>query len=332
MILHCSRVPVQLRNRRVDIEPAAVLPMLGLPSVHLSFILFPTEKVKMPMLQPRISIPLNREVGINEDYSDYMFNPDLLTPEVVGEVLNGFHVRPLKITDYDNGFLEVLAQLTTVGDVSREAFEDRFRSMSSTRPLAYYVVVVENVSSGKVVAAATLVIEWKFIHEAGCRGRVEDVVVDKEMRGKKMGALLNRILVALAKQIGVYKLSLECKDSLIPFYELYGYQKDVGNNFLVQRFDNEVQIPCDDGEIRIPSNIGTRSGYSISYRRIISRFPVITCQILKPKQFLGPVNRNPLRILNATGLTLESIAFLWTQCLTKIIPRNFQVPLSHSSL
>lgn len=58
-------------------------------------------------------------------------------------------------------------------------------------------------------------------------------------------------------QVGVYKLSLECKDSLIPFYELYGYSKDVGNNFLVQRFDQEVVIPCaeDDGEIRIPSNI-----------------------------------------------------------------------------
>lgn len=52
-----------------------------------------------------------------------------------------------------------------------------------------------------MVAAATLVIEWKFIHRAGCRGRVEDVVVDKEMRGRKIGALLNRILVALAKQV-----------------------------------------------------------------------------------------------------------------------------------
>lgn len=59
-------------------------------------------------------------------------------------------------------------------------------------------------------------------------------------------------------QVGVYKLSLECKDSLIPFYEHYGYEKDVGNNFLVQRFDrdSEVHIPCaDDGEIRIPSNM-----------------------------------------------------------------------------
>ncbi|VDM81670.1 unnamed protein product [Strongylus vulgaris] len=98
----------------------------------------------MPMLQPHISLPLNDPVGQNAGDSDYMFSPDLLTPEVVGEVQNGFHVRPLKLSDYDNGFLDVLAQLTTVGEVSRGAFEERFRSMSSTRPLAYYVVVVEN--------------------------------------------------------------------------------------------------------------------------------------------------------------------------------------------
>ncbi|KAL6734101.1 hypothetical protein Aduo_004677 [Ancylostoma duodenale] len=212
----------------------------------------------MPMLPPHVSIPLNEAVADDAGTSDYMFNPELLTPEVVGQVQNGFLVRPLKMSDYDNGFLDVLAQLTTVGEISREAFEERFRTMSMTRPLAYYVVVVEDLSSGRVVGAATLVIEWKFIHQAGCRGRVEDVVVDKEMRGRKMGALLNRILVAQAKQIGVYKLSLECKDSLIPFYELYGYEKDIGNNFLVQRFDRdkEIHVPCeDDGEIRIPSNI-----------------------------------------------------------------------------
>ncbi|KHJ83662.1 hypothetical protein OESDEN_16637, partial [Oesophagostomum dentatum] len=78
------------------------------------------------------------------------------------------------------------------------------RAFSKYEPnstLAYYVVVVEEISTGRVVAAATLVIEWKFIHHASSRGRVEDVVVDKEMRGKKMGALLNRILVALAKQV-----------------------------------------------------------------------------------------------------------------------------------
>uniref|UniRef100_A0A1I7WWD4 DOCKER domain-containing protein n=1 Tax=Heterorhabditis bacteriophora TaxID=37862 RepID=A0A1I7WWD4_HETBA len=51
-----------------------------------------------------------------------------------------------------------------------------------------------------------------------------------------------------SRHIGVYKLSLECKDSLIAFYELFGFKKDEDNNFLVQRFscdskDDNVEIP-----------------------------------------------------------------------------------------
>ena len=151
----------------------------------------------------------------------------------------------LCIADFDKGYLDLLSQLTTVGPVTRDQFSERFLVMQRTQPSAYYVVVIEDESSQRVVGSATLVIEWKFIHSASCRGRVEDVVIDANMRGKKLGALLNRVLVALAKNIGVYKLSLECKDSLIPFYELYGFKKDVGNNFLVQRFDHkdEVDIP-----------------------------------------------------------------------------------------
>lgn len=208
------------------------------------------------MLQPDVNIPMDGgEVGDADEH--YLFDPELLSGDIVGSVPNGLRVRPLRLSDYSSGFLEVLSQLTVVGEVSYEEFRNRFRSMSLGETPSYYVVVIEDVSNGRVIGAATLVIEWKFIHQAGCRGRVEDVVVDKEMRGKKLGALLNKVLVALAKKVGVYKLSLECKDSLIPFYELYGYSKDVGNNFLVQRFDQEVVIPCaeDDGEIRIPSNI-----------------------------------------------------------------------------
>ncbi|XGW12314.1 hypothetical protein V3C99_013207 [Haemonchus contortus] len=217
----------------------------------------------MPMLPPTVTLPLRRtNYGDQGDNSEYLFNPEVLSADLVGSVPNGFIVRPLKISDYDTGFLDVLSQLTVVGEISREDFENRFKSMKMCCPPSYYVVVIENLSDGRVVGAATLVVEWKFIHQAGCRGRVEDVVVDKEMRGKKMGGLLNKVLVALAKKLGVYKLSLECKDSLIPFYELYGYVKDDGNNFLVQRFDKdngEIVIPfedeSDDGKFFIPSSL-----------------------------------------------------------------------------
>jgi glucosamine-phosphate N-acetyltransferase len=104
-----------------------------------------------------------------------------------------------------------------------------------------------------VVATASLVLEWKFIHSSGARGRIEDVVVDAAERGKHFGQMLNEYLVcinlrlktssditpttrqvSLARHFGVYKLSLECTDQLVPFYEQFGFRRD-GNNFLVQR-------------------------------------------------------------------------------------------------
>lgn len=88
----------------------------------------------------------------------------------------------------------------------------------------------------KIIASATLVLELKFIHDCGRRGRIEDVVVEEQFRGKSFGKLLNNVLVEMAKHFGVYKLSLECKDKLITFYQQFGYERDFGNNFLVQRF------------------------------------------------------------------------------------------------
>ena len=43
------------------------------------------------------------------------------------------------------------------------------------------------------------------------------------------------IQVELARHFGVYKLSLECTDKLVSFYEQFGFRRD-GNQFLVQRF------------------------------------------------------------------------------------------------
>ncbi|GMS84226.1 hypothetical protein PENTCL1PPCAC_6401 [Pristionchus entomophagus] len=174
--------------------------------------------------------------------SSFLFDSSILADEIVGHVPNGLRVRPLHIDDYDKGFLHVLSQLTSVGEIDRSSWEWRFRSMQRTIPSTYFVCVVEELDSTRVVGAATLVLEWKFIHSAGSRGRVEDVVVDESMRGKKLGVLLNDVLVRLAKQMGVYKVSLECNDKLIPFYEQFGYKKDAGNNFLVQRFDGHSKM------------------------------------------------------------------------------------------
>lgn len=53
----------------------------------------------------------------------------------------------------------------------------------------YFVVVVEDLNTTRIVGATTLLIEQKFIHDAGLRGRIEDVVVDNGYRSKQLGKL-----------------------------------------------------------------------------------------------------------------------------------------------
>lgn len=53
----------------------------------------------------------------------------------------------------------------------------------------YYITVIEDTRINRLIGAASLVTEFKFIHECGLRGRLEDVVVNNTYRGKQLGKL-----------------------------------------------------------------------------------------------------------------------------------------------
>lgn len=146
-------------------------------------------------------------------------------------------VRPLRDDDIHLDYLSLLSQLTKVGKVEEKSFYKRFEHMKECHG-TYYIVVIEDLNSNRIIGTSSLVIEQKFIHTAGCRGRIEDVVVNDEYRGKQLGKLLVQTLVLIAKSLGVYKVSLECKIENMPFYELFGFKKDE-QVFMVQRFEEK---------------------------------------------------------------------------------------------
>lgn len=143
-------------------------------------------------------------------------------------------VRPLKISDYENGYMQLLSELTVIGDVDKETFTKRFNKMKECKN-TYYIAVIEDKKLGQLVGTATLVIEQKFIHSASMRGRIEDVVVNSCCRGKQLGKLLVETMTLLGKSLGCYKMSLECKEENIVFYQSFGYKSD-GQLFMVQKY------------------------------------------------------------------------------------------------
>ena len=145
----------------------------------------------------------------------------------------GLIARPLSRSDYDKGFIELLSQLTKVGDYTKERFETQFDSMKML-PGMYYVIVIED-PAVKLVASASLLIEHKFIHGAALRGRIEDVVVDKDHRSLHLGSYLLELLTELSKELGCYKITLDCKPGVEGFYEKCAYTNE-GQMFLSRRF------------------------------------------------------------------------------------------------
>merc|ERR1712029_802873 len=108
-------------------------------------------------------------------------------------------------------------QLTSVGEISRDQWEQRWREMKECSG-TYYVIVIEDLENKRVIGAATMVMEKKFIHSCGSVGRLEDVVVSDQYRGRQLGKLVVSVATQLAVKLGAYKVTLNCNDKMIKFY------------------------------------------------------------------------------------------------------------------
>lgn len=148
------------------------------------------------------------------------------------EKYKNFTLRSLELKDFDEIF-PILAQLTKIGDPTVETYNQRWTWMKNSG--VYYVIIIEDKSTGKICGTGTLIVEHKFIHSCALRGRVEDVVVLDSYRGKGLGQMIVTACTELSKKLGCYKTTLECSEKNKPFYEKIGYQQSF-EKYMVLRF------------------------------------------------------------------------------------------------
>ncbi|KAJ2162078.1 Glucosamine-phosphate N-acetyltransferase-like protein [Coemansia sp. RSA 552] len=129
-------------------------------------------------------------------------------------------LRPLELTDYRKGYMDCLANLTVVGDVSEQDFAESFEEMQ--RAQSYFIIVVEDLEVERIVATGTLLVEQKMIRGCGRVGHIEDIVVAKGQQGKRFGLTIVKQLLEIAQTTNCYKTILDCDAENVKFYEKCG--------------------------------------------------------------------------------------------------------------
>jgi glucosamine-phosphate N-acetyltransferase len=122
------------------------------------------------------------------------------------------------LTEDKNGFLETLRNLTVAEDISLKRMKKILFEIENQNGHIYIAK-----RDKEIIGTATLFVEQKFIHGGGKVGHIEDVAIRKEYEGNGVASEIINSLIKIAKENGCYKIILDCKDKLLPFYEKFGF-------------------------------------------------------------------------------------------------------------
>ncbi|KAJ5895810.1 Glucosamine 6-phosphate N-acetyltransferase [Penicillium subrubescens] len=152
-----------------------------------------------------------------------LFPSSLISPEIISILPTDYTIRPLRRSDYKRGYLDVLRVLTTVGEISEEAWDQRYDWIASRNDEYYMLVVCDG--QDNIVGTGSLIVERKFIHSLGMVGHIEDIAVEKNQQGKKLGLRIIQALDFVAEKVGCYKSILDCSEANEGFYVKCGFKR-----------------------------------------------------------------------------------------------------------
>jgi GNAT superfamily N-acetyltransferase len=79
-------------------------------------------------------------------------------------------------------------------------------------PGTYYNIVVVDKQSDQIVGVGGVFVERKFLRGLASCGHIEDIAVDKQQQGKKIGLRIIQALTGISETAGCYKTILNCSD------------------------------------------------------------------------------------------------------------------------
>lgn len=131
--------------------------------------------------------------------------------------MEGMLIRIPKVDDFANGLLEIFPEMT----------EEKYRSALQGRKSedGYIDRVVEEESTGKVLAVASVLVERKFIRGGGRVAHIEALVVYQAFRNQGIGKKLLENVLNEVREQKCYKAIYICPELEIEFYEKFRFQR-----------------------------------------------------------------------------------------------------------
>ncbi|WWC64114.1 uncharacterized protein I303_106722 [Kwoniella dejecticola CBS 10117] len=178
-----------------------------------------------PLALPQFDDPLvATEPFTPDDQLDLLFDAKHIPTGLRESLPDNVHIRPLSTTDLLRSHFELLNDLRESPALAPSVYTSIFQHFKSC-PGTYYILVIVNKDTDRLVASGSLIIERKHINSGGLAGHIEDIVVSDSMQGKGLGQKLVVGLRDMAVGLGCYKVILDCKEAKMPFYEKCGFHK-----------------------------------------------------------------------------------------------------------
>ena len=138
--------------------------------------------------------------------------------------------RLLEKEDYNKGYLKLLEQLTDVGNVTKNQFDNIIDNNLINKD----IYVIEDISTQKLIGTGSILYEQKFIHNCAKYAYIEDLVISSQYRGKNYGRSLMIFLLQKIKENNCQRVYLRSNKKNISFYKKLEFETQL-SNFVLRR-------------------------------------------------------------------------------------------------